>query len=114
MTTFQNQYRCDRCGHAWSDVYDGQPDDDCQVCGARKISPYDSVKLRPVSDQPKPSPVRIVIYMEGGVIQNMDIPAGCVVEVHDYDSEGAEEFHDVRTEESGDEYIFSEWEGGAP
>jgi len=39
---FRNLYHCPRCGHAWSDVWSAQCDDDCPACGARHISPYKS------------------------------------------------------------------------
>lgn len=41
-TSFQNFYRCYRCGHEWSDVWSAQCDDDCTECGARHVSPYTS------------------------------------------------------------------------
>lgn len=56
----------------------------------------------------------ILVIMEGGIIQDMVIPAGCVVEVHDYDVEGAEpEIHDIDTDDDGAEFVRSVWEGGA-
>ena len=39
---FRNFYRCDTCGHEWTDVWSAQCDDDCPHCGARHMSPYKS------------------------------------------------------------------------
>ncbi len=63
-------------------------------------------------------PARIIVTVEGGVIQAIDqIPAGVTVEVWDFDTEGIEEFDgevsQFRQTEEGDEYIFSEYGGGA-
>ncbi len=37
-----NHYRCDQCGHEWSDEWECAVDDDCPSCGARHISPTES------------------------------------------------------------------------
>lgn len=37
-----NYYECYSCGHKWEDEYNGQPDDDCDKCGARHCTPYKS------------------------------------------------------------------------
>ena len=42
MALFRNFYRCDRCGHEWTDVWSATCDDDCPACGARHLSPYKS------------------------------------------------------------------------
>ena len=42
---FLNYYRCDRCNHEWTDMWERQVDDDCGACGARHTSPYDSEDL---------------------------------------------------------------------
>ena len=56
---------------------------------------------------------RIIITVEGGLIQNIEgIPAGVVVEVHDYDTDGAElnEEEGLLKDERGDVYQRAEWE----
>jgi predicted nucleic acid-binding Zn-ribbon protein len=49
---FRNYYRCERCGHEWTDEWSATCDDDCPKCGARHMSPLDSddlsVIVRPV------------------------------------------------------------------
>ena len=42
---FVNYYRCDRCGHEWTDAWSCQCGDDCPNCGARHMSPYKSDDL---------------------------------------------------------------------
>jgi predicted nucleic acid-binding Zn-ribbon protein len=42
MALFRNFYRCDRCGHEWTDVWSATCDDDCPACGARHMSPAKS------------------------------------------------------------------------
>ena len=42
MALFRNFYRCDRCGHEWTDDWSATCDDDCPACGARHMSPYKS------------------------------------------------------------------------
>lgn len=42
---FLNRYRCDRCGHEWSDVWSCGCDDDCPECGARHMSPVESEEI---------------------------------------------------------------------
>jgi predicted nucleic acid-binding Zn-ribbon protein len=41
MELFRNYYRCERCGHEWTDEWSAQCDD-CPKCGARHMSPYKS------------------------------------------------------------------------
>ncbi len=45
----------------------------------------------------------VQITMEGGVIQDMQCPAGVRVVVHDYDVDGSEE--DLREDEEGHKYV---------
>ena len=47
MPWFRNHYRCDRCGHEWSDDWAATCDDDCPHCGARHMSPYKSDDIDP-------------------------------------------------------------------
>jgi predicted nucleic acid-binding Zn-ribbon protein len=42
---FLNYYRCDECGHDWTDEWSCMCDDDCPHCGARHWSPYKSDDL---------------------------------------------------------------------
>jgi rubrerythrin len=39
-TFFVNHYSCPRCGYVWQDDHPSQPDDDCEACGMRHISPH--------------------------------------------------------------------------
>lgn len=52
---------------------------------------------------------RIIITVEGGLIQDVCIPDGsnCVVEVRDYDIDGT---FPTEKDEDGGEYVKSEWE----
>ena len=53
---------------------------------------------------------KIVITLEGGLIQWIEgIPDGMVIEVRDYDVEGADE-SELETGENGDLYYESIWE----
>ncbi len=56
--------------------------------------------------------VKVVkIVIEGGVIQDIELPAGVKVVVHDYDVEGGIwEPGEVLRDFHGDEYIESIWE----
>jgi predicted nucleic acid-binding Zn-ribbon protein len=49
MALFRNFYRCNECGHRWSDVWSATCDDDCPQCGARYMSPYRSDDASPPS-----------------------------------------------------------------
>lgn len=53
----------------------------------------------------------IVITVEGGLIQDVQIPKDCNVRVKvmDFDVEGCED-DEVKTNSAGDEYIESVWE----
>lgn len=48
------------------------------------------------------------ITVEGGVIQDVQVPDGVAVIVRDYDVDGAEE--GLPQDENGDEFIESVWE----
>lgn len=51
---------------------------------------------------------RIVVVVEGGVVQNvLGVPAGVVVEVHDYDTDGTDKHLGV--DEHGNAYAIGEW-----
>lgn len=54
-------------------------------------------------------PIEIVIDVEGGLIQHIDMPNGVRVIVHDYDVEWVDEAW-TELDEDGDEYIESVWE----
>jgi hypothetical protein len=45
MAWFCNHYKCARCGGEWTDEWSCMCDDDCPHCGARHMSPYDSIDL---------------------------------------------------------------------
>jgi DNA-directed RNA polymerase subunit RPC12/RpoP len=45
MAWFRNYYRCDLCGHRWTDEWSAKRDHDCPECGARHMSPHDSDNL---------------------------------------------------------------------
>ncbi len=53
------------------------------------------------------------ITMEGGVIQDMEVPCGIQVIVHDYDVEGVE-VAELQTDENGDVYIEGNWGSPSP
>ena len=54
---------------------------------------------------------RIIITVEGGLIQNIDgIPAGVVVEVHDYDLDEGDEDEDTKNDADGNSYREGIWE----
>ena len=56
-----------------------------------------------------PKMTKIVhITVEGGVIQDVQVPDGVAVIVRDYDVDGAEE--GLPQDENGDEFIESVWE----
>ncbi len=42
---FRNYYRCECCGHEWTDEWSCMCDDDCPECGARHMTPYKSDDL---------------------------------------------------------------------
>lgn len=46
-TLFGNEYSCPRCEYGWTDFWTAQCDDDCPSCGARHISPSESVEAEP-------------------------------------------------------------------
>ena len=45
MAWFRNQYECDSCGCYWEDEWSCACDDDCPECGARHMTPVDSIDL---------------------------------------------------------------------
>ena len=46
---FRNYYRCAGC-YEWEDVWSATCDDDCQQCGARHMSPYESEDVGDAED----------------------------------------------------------------
>lgn len=44
-TEYENHYECYRCAYTWTDVWTAMCDDDCPECGARHVSPHDSIEL---------------------------------------------------------------------
>ena len=51
MAWFNNHYRCEDCHHQWQDEWSCMCDDDCAVCGARHMTPYDSDDLTEIVEQ---------------------------------------------------------------
>lgn len=66
-----------------------------------------------IEDDTEPIPKRrITVVMEGGIIQSIEgIPDDVMIEVWDYDVDGAEA-DAITALENGDECILSEWGGG--
>jgi hypothetical protein len=57
----------------------------------------------------------IVITVEGGVIQHVDIQDGtALVEVHDYDTEGTSEPGDIQRDGDGTPYLRGTWTNRIP
>jgi hypothetical protein len=78
--------------------------DECDYCGGYHdgecpVWPEDmqeEIETRVVSVEGVSAPKKIVIVMEGGVIQDIaNIPAGIVIEVREFDSEGISSLHDT-------------------
>jgi hypothetical protein len=109
--------KCDNCSKEWGELKDGLqnipdllnriepggivPSGVCPDCGAL---------CYPVKE-----PVKIVVTVDGGVVQSVDgIPAGVNVEVWDFDTDGVDmdDLPDTRTTERnyrGEQYIRSVW-----
>lgn len=51
MAWFLNHYKCAKCRRRWSNEWSCACDDDCEGCGARHMSPYDSEDLTIVVEQ---------------------------------------------------------------
>src|ERR1700732_729988 len=51
MAWFRNHYKCDRCDGEWVDEWSSICDEDCMLCGARHMSPYDSDDRTEVIDR---------------------------------------------------------------
>lgn len=45
MAWYRNYYRCARCDCEWPDEWSCTCEDDCPSCGARHMTPYESVDL---------------------------------------------------------------------
>lgn len=43
MPWFINHYECDKCGCQWEDAWSAMCDDQCPNCGAKDMSPSDSI-----------------------------------------------------------------------
>jgi hypothetical protein len=57
----------------------------------------------------------IVVTVEGGIIQHVDIQRGtALVEVHDYDTEGTNEPGDVERDPDGSPYLRGLWTNRVP
>jgi hypothetical protein len=54
------------------------------------------------------------ITIDGGLIQNVELPEGVRVEVRDYDTEGGIEEGEIETDENGDDYYPTVYEGTSP
>jgi hypothetical protein len=48
MAWYRNYYKCARCKYEWPDEWSCMCDDDCPHCGARHMSPYESIDLTEV------------------------------------------------------------------
>jgi hypothetical protein len=56
--------------------------------------------------------MKIIIIVEGGIVQNvLGVPKGTTVEVHDYDTDGAnpEEDDRLHRDKDCDTYYLSSW-----
>lgn len=100
------------------------PKPDCMGEGRVKITRLGA--FRPHSYYSLPSdviqqlmdPKRVIVYVSGGVVQNVDVPAGVIVEVRDYDIEQEDWDHavqsgdrDVGSDEKGDIFERGVWRG---
>lgn len=56
---------------------------------------------------------QVTVWMEGGVIHDVDLPPGVSLELRDYDTEGGLDEDDPRLceDEHGEEYLKLEFEG---
>jgi hypothetical protein len=50
----------------------------------------------------------VIVSVEGGVVQTVDLPDGVRVVVHDFDVDGTES--DLHEDDTGDEYLETVWE----
>ncbi len=66
-------------------------------------------RKQPMAKIKRPKKQKIIITVEGGVIQDVDIPTGVEieVEVRDYDVEGFEGGSGLKKDKAGNEYIRS-------
>lgn len=51
---------------------------------------------------------KVTVYLEGGIIQNVDVPEDVEVEVIDYDTEGADTGM-LQRDEAGNDCIITVW-----
>ncbi len=53
----------------------------------------------------------VVVTVEGGVVQDIEVPEGVVVKVRDYDVEGVDSADIILSrDKNGDGYVESTWE----
>ena len=50
----------------------------------------------------------VIVTVEGGVVQHVEVPEGIVVLVRDYDVDGSDPRE--QTDEQGDKFLESSWE----
>ena len=50
----------------------------------------------------------VKVYVHGGVVQNVDVPIGVVVEIYDYDVDEEDNEH-VQKDDEGCRYVKSTW-----
>lgn len=56
-------------------------------------------------------PLEVIVYVSGGVVQDVDVPNGVKVLVRDYDVEGCDLTEpEIEEDESGNYYVESVWE----
>jgi len=51
---------------------------------------------------------QVIVYVDGGLVQDVEVPEGVEVIVRDYDVEGSNSPESIETDERG-EYIESAW-----
>jgi hypothetical protein len=61
----------------------------------------------------KKSTAQVNVFMEGGIIQNIELPAGVRVTVYDYDVEGVDADR-IEKDGKGDECTIATWEPQEP
>jgi len=72
----------------------------CEKCGRDDCLMYPFTPIKQ----------RIIITMEGGIIQNISgIPEDVLIEVHDFDTDSYEG-DSLHTNDQGEEFILMEWE----
>ena len=79
------------------------------------MTTYDTIAQDEDAHRTDPLEPRVVIYLEGGVIQDIHFPADIVVEVHSYDMASVDgvDAAQLRTDARGDPYVLTVWGGDA-